>query len=55
MSVGKYVYAGELIEITHFMSRKTHFSIQGKRHNQLEHEIQAEMDQNKPKDPSKPV
>ena len=35
------------------MSRETHFSIQGKRRNQSEHEIQAEMDQNKPKYPNK--
>ena len=30
MSVGKYLYAGELREKTHFMSRETHSSIQGK-------------------------
>ena len=29
-SVGKYLYAGELSEKIHFMSRETHTSIQGK-------------------------
>ena len=53
MSVGKYLYAGELREKTHFMSRKTHSTDQGKRRNQSENENQAELDQNKPKHPSK--
>ena len=30
-SVGKYLYAGELKEKTHFKSKETHSSIQGKR------------------------
>ena len=54
-SVGKYLYAGEIRLKTHFMSRETHFLVQGKRRNQSEHEIQAETDQNKPKYPSKQV
>jgi len=29
-SVGKYLYAGELTEKTHFMSKETHFTDQGK-------------------------
>ena len=53
MSVGKYLYAGELREKTHFMSRKTHSTDQGKRRNQSKHENQAELDQNKSKDLSK--
>ena len=53
MSVGKYLYAGELTEKTHFMSRETHSTDQGKMRNQPEHENQAETDQNKPKYPSK--
>ena len=48
-SVGKYLYAGELREKTHFMSRKTHSIDQGKMRNQQEHENQAETDQNKSK------
>ena len=52
-SVGKYLYANELMQKTHFMSRETHFLVQGKRRNQSEHEIQAETDQKKPKYPSK--
>ena len=53
MSVGKYLYAGELREKTHFMSRKTHSTDQGKMRNQPENENQAETDQNEPKYPSK--
>ena len=53
MSVGNYLYAGEIRVKTHFMSRETHFLVQGKRRNQSEHEIQAEIDQNKLKYPSK--
>ena len=30
MSVGKYLYAGELSEKTHFMSRKTHSTTKAK-------------------------
>ena len=55
MSVGKYLYTGEIRVKTHFMSRETHFSVQGKRRNQSEHEIEAEMDQNKSMHPSKPA
>ena len=55
MSVGNYLYAGKIRLKTHFMSRETHFLVQGKRHNQSEHEIQAETDQNKPKYSSKPA
>ena len=40
---------------THFMSRKTHSTDQGKMCNQPEYENQAETDQNKPKYPSKSV
>ena len=46
MSVGKYLYEGEI-------RMKTHSTDQGKMRNQLEHENQAETDQNKPKYPSK--
>ena len=53
MSVGNYLYAGELMEKTHFMSRKTHSTDQGNMRNQLENENQAEMDQNEPKYPRK--
>ena len=53
MSVGKYLYAGELREKTHFMSREIHFPDQDKRHNQSENTIQALLDQNKPKDQNK--
>jgi len=52
-SVGKYLYAGELREKTHFMSRKTQSTDQGKMRNQPENVNQAEMDQNEPKYPSK--
>jgi len=52
-SVGKYLYAGELREKTHFMSRKTQSTDQGKMRNQPENENQAEIDQNEPKYPSK--
>jgi len=52
-SVGKYLYAGELREKTHFMSRKTQSTDQGKIRNQPENENQAEMGQNEPKYPSK--
>ena len=53
MSVGKYLYAGEIRVKTHFKSMETHFSVKDKRCIKSEHEIQAEMDQNKPKYPSK--
>ena len=46
MSVGKYLYEGEI-------RMKTHSTDQGKMRNQPEHENQAETDQNKPKYPSK--
>ena len=36
MSVGKYLYAGEIRVKTHFMSRETHFSVQGKMHNYIQ-------------------
>jgi len=52
-SVGKYLYAGELREKTHFMSRKTQSTDQGKMRNQPENVNQVEMDQNEPKYPSK--
>ena len=52
-SVGKYLYAGELWEKTHFMSRETHSTDQGKMRNQLENTSQAQLDQNKPMRPSK--
>ena len=42
MSVGKYLYAGELREKTHFMSRKPYSTDHGKMCNQPEHENQAE-------------
>ena len=45
MSVGKYLYAGELREKTHHKSKETHSIDQDKRRNQSEHENQAEMDQ----------
>ena len=54
-SVGKYLYSGELREKTHFMSRKTQSTDQGKMRNQPENENHAEMDQNEPKYPSKRV
>ena len=44
MSVGKYLYAGELREKTHFMSRKTQSTDQGKIRNKPENENQAETD-----------
>jgi len=47
------LYAGELREKTHFMSRKTHSTDQGKMRNQPEHENQAEIDQKRPKYQSK--
>ena len=55
MSVGKYLYAGELREKTHFMSRKTHSTDQGKMRNQSENKSQAKLDQNRPMHPSKPA
>ena len=36
MSVGKYLYAGELTEKMHFMSRETHSTDQGKMHNYVQ-------------------
>ena len=54
-SVGKYLYAGELREKTHFMSRKTQSTDQGKMRNQPENASQAQLDQNKPMHPSKPA
>ena len=35
-SVGKYLYAGELIEKTHFMSRESHSTDQGKMRNYVQ-------------------
>ena len=55
MSVGKYLYAGELREKTHFMSRETHSTDQGKMRNQSKNMSQAQLDQNKPMNPSKPA
>jgi len=52
-SVGKYLHTGELREKTHFMSRKTQSTDQGKMRNQPENVNQVEMDQNEPKYPSK--
>ena len=54
MSVGKYLYADELREKTHFMSRETHSTDQGKLRNQSKNTSQAQLDQNKPKYQSKP-
>ena len=53
MSVGKYLYAGEITVKTHFMSRETHSTDQGKMRNQSENTSQAQLDQNKPMHPSK--
>jgi len=36
MSVGEYLYAGKLREKTHFMSRETHSSVQGKMRNYIQ-------------------
>jgi len=55
MSVGNYLYAGEIRVKTHFMSRETHSTDQGKMGNQSENTSQAQLDQNKPMHPSKPV
>jgi hypothetical protein len=54
-SVGKYLYAGELREKTHFMSRKTQSTDHGKMSNQPENASQAQLDQNKHMHPSKPA
>ena len=54
-SVGNYLYAGELTEKTHFMSRETHSTYQGKMRNQSENTSQAQLDQNKPMHPTKPA
>ena len=54
-SIGNYLYAGEIRVKTHFMSRETHSTDQGKMRNQLENMSQAQSDQNKPMQPSKPV
>ena len=55
MSVGNYLYAGEIRVKTHFMSRETHSTDQGKMRNQSENTSQAQLDQNKPMHPSKPA
>ena len=55
MSAGKYLYACELREKTHFMSRETHSTDQGKMGNQSGNMSQAQLDQNKPMHPSKPA
>ena len=55
MNVGKYLYAVELREKTHFMSRETHSIDQGKMRNQSENTSQAQLDQNKLMHPSKQV
>ena len=55
MSVGNYLYAGEIRVKTHFMSRKTHSIDQAKMCNQSENTSQAQLDQNKPMHPSKPA
>jgi len=36
LSVGKYLYAGEIRVKTHFMSRETHSSVQGKMRNYIQ-------------------
>ena len=36
MSAGKYLYAGELMEKTHFMSRETHSTDQGEMRNYVQ-------------------
>ena len=54
-SVGKYLYAGEIRVKTHFMSRETHSTDQGKMRKQSENTSQAQLDQNKPMHPSKPA
>jgi len=53
MSVGKYLYAGELTEKMHFMSKETHSIDQGKMRNQSENMIQAQLGQKRPMHPSK--